>query len=202
MTRLCTSRPTAPAVTFSNRQGLSALNGAIELAHGFRGPALDQRASDVAEVTGLLRAREHIQDDGFVGPQCAGPTLMRIAALPSAGHDGVGGQPAGLEDGGVDNRPQLFRSERIAVVNQTAFSVRFARTQSLDAFCQADFSHHQGGADFFHFLGRLDCAFGEKQAAPGLHADFHLLQFARQPKREKMRDKDFLHAASREGFRG
>jgi hypothetical protein len=114
--------------------------------------------------------------------------LVRIAALASAGDDGVGGQAASLDDGGVDDGAELFRSERVTVVEEAAFAVDLADLESLDALGQPDFGHHQGGADFLYFGGALDLALGKEGTVPGLDLDLELAQFSSEAKWKAVRD--------------
>src|SRR5438876_11241732 len=60
---------------------LSARDGLVELAHGIVSPPSDNGPRDIAEVAGFLRARENVNDDGFVGADNAMPLLVRIAGL-------------------------------------------------------------------------------------------------------------------------
>src|SRR5437867_152977 len=87
---------------------LRAADGVVKLADGLAGPAPHDGAGDVAEVTGLLGAREDVEDNGFVGPQEARAAFVRIASLPAAGNDRMARQAAGLNDGRVDDGAELL----------------------------------------------------------------------------------------------
>src|SRR5436190_13081252 len=106
---------------------LGTLNRVIKLAHSFGGTAADDRAGDVAEVAGLLGTGEHIDDDGLVSPEQAVATFVRITALAPAGHNGMGGLAAGLDDGGLDDGPKLLGGEWIIAIDQPAFAIDLAR---------------------------------------------------------------------------
>src|SRR5262245_37290 len=60
------------------RDLLSARDRMIELAYCFMSAPLDHGSSDIAKVTRLLRARENVNNDGFVRPKNAMPLLVRI----------------------------------------------------------------------------------------------------------------------------
>ena len=160
---------------------LSARDGLIELAHRFVSAPFDNRPRDVAEVAGFLRARENVDDDGFVRPQGAMPLLVRIAGLSPTGDDGVGRQTASLNNGDIDDRAQFFGSQRDVVIHQPSSLADPGVFEGLNAFGEPDLGHHQGGADLFHFVGRLEFPFGEKVPFTDLDLDFQPAEFARQP---------------------
>jgi len=72
---------------------LAARHRVIHAADGFAGLAPDDRSRNVAKVTGLLRARKNIEDDGFMGAQGAVSRLMRIAPLAAAGDNRMAASP-------------------------------------------------------------------------------------------------------------
>jgi hypothetical protein len=74
----------------------------------------------------------------------------------------MAGEAACLQHGGVDDRAQFLRSERHIVEEESAVLADPGILQGLDGLGQADLSHHQGGADFFDFLGGFELAFGKK----------------------------------------
>ena len=74
-------------------------HGGPKPVEGIRGAAFDDRAGDVAEITGAGIAGKDVEDDGLVGAERAGAALMGIASLHPAGHDGVLGERAGPEAG-------------------------------------------------------------------------------------------------------
>ena len=108
------------------------------------------------------------------------PLLMRIARLPPARDNGVGGQPAGLEDGNVNDGAQFLRGQRRAVVSQLPVPPHLGCFQGLDALGQPHFRHHQRRADFFDFVGPLEFALRENTAFFDPDFDFVIAQFAGQ----------------------
>src|ERR1043166_1651781 len=156
---------------------LAAADGVVGLAHRLAGASFDHRPRDVAEIAGLLRARKNVENDGFVGAQNAVPALVRVAGLPAAGDDGVGGNAAGLDHGDVDYGAEFLRGQRHIVIKQFAVASDFGRFQNLDAFGQSDLGHHQGGADFFYFIGVLALAFGKEGSVANDDFDFQPAQF-------------------------
>src|ERR1700751_4181769 len=60
------------------RRRLPAMDRIVKLAGRLAGASFDNRAGDIAEVTGFLRAREDIEDDGLVRAQEAEAFFMRI----------------------------------------------------------------------------------------------------------------------------
>src|SRR5206468_8777300 len=89
-------------------QLLPPLDRVVELLHRLTLPAAHDCSRDVAEIARLLRARKDIEDDRFIGAQRAEPAFMGIASLPAPGDDRVARRAAGLKDGSINDRPELF----------------------------------------------------------------------------------------------
>ena len=64
---------------FFKRDFLTLPDRIVKFAHGFAGGPAHDGAGDVPEVTGFLRARKNVDDDGFVGAQRAITPFMRVA---------------------------------------------------------------------------------------------------------------------------
>ena len=90
------------------RQLLAPEYSVIQLSNCLAGAAADDRAGDVAKISGLLRAGKNIEDDRLVGAQRTIARLMRVAALPAAGDNRVAGKPSRPKDRGIDDRPKLL----------------------------------------------------------------------------------------------
>ena len=171
---------------FLQRDFLPVKDGVVKFFHGLaRAPAHDG-ARDVAEIAGLLRARENIEDDRLMRAQRPVAAFVRVAALFAAGDDGVGRQPARLQDGAVNHRAQPFGGQRRAAINQLPPFVDFRKPQRLHALGHADLGHHQRGGNFPDFVGRLEFAFREKIGAR-FQFDAEPLQIPGQPERKIVR---------------
>src|SRR6185312_8628817 len=90
---------------FLKRDFLRTRDGVVKFAYGLGGAALDDGLCDVAEVTGLLRARENINDDRLVRAQDSVALLVRVTPLSAPRDDGVTGETSGLDDGDVNDGP-------------------------------------------------------------------------------------------------
>src|SRR6476620_6027710 len=56
---------------FFERELLAMQNGVVKFPRGLAGATADDRPSDVAEITGLLRARKNVEDNQFIRAQRA-----------------------------------------------------------------------------------------------------------------------------------
>ena len=73
------------------------------------------------------------------------------------------GQAAGLENGGVHDAAEFFGGQRRAMIEEFAVAAGLGGFEGLDALGQADLGHHEGGADFFDFVGALEFALRERR---------------------------------------
>src|ERR1051326_3005659 len=146
-------------------QLLPALDHLIHLPQSWARPALDYRPSNVSEIASLLRARKPIQNYRFASPQRSVPRLVWIATLLSPGHDRMGSQTACLQNGSIDNSPQLLRGQRHLVITEPPLAAYFGISQSLTPLSYSNSPHHQRGSVFFSPLGFLQLALGKKRAA-------------------------------------
>ena len=105
---------------------------------------------------------------------------MRIATLFAAGDDGVAGQAAGLQDGGVDDRPQLLRRQRNVVINRRRSRLIFAARSTCMASAMPTSAMTSAALIFFTSAGGLDLALGEEASGLGFDADAQPRQFGRQ----------------------
>ena len=113
---------------------LAAFNCMIQFAQSLRGPAFDHRARNVPEITCLLGAWKDVDNDRLIGSQRAMALVVRITALFAPGDNGVARQAARLKNGGADDAPELFGSERRIVVKEPAIAAHLGSSQGLDAF--------------------------------------------------------------------
>src|ERR1039457_5161523 len=169
---------------FSEREVLSAQHGVVKLANRFTGASAHDGAGDVAEVTGFLRARKNINDERLVRSQGPVAAFVRVARLPSAGNNGVGGQPARLKNRAINHRAQFFRSQRQVVIKEFAVAADFGRAQDLHRLGHADLGHYQRGGNFPDFGGGFDFAFREKITRTGFDGDAEFFQARRQTERK------------------
>src|SRR4051812_10838147 len=77
---------------------LPARHGVIQPTHRLARLAFNDRSSDVAEVTSLLRPWKYIQNNRFMRAQNAASSLVRITTLLAAGDNRVRRQTARLDD--------------------------------------------------------------------------------------------------------
>src|ERR1051325_286998 len=103
-----------------------------------------------------------------------------VARLLASRYDSVVGQSASLEDGGVDNGAQFFGRQGIVAINQTAIPAHFRVLESLNAFRESDFRHHERAADSLDLFGGLPGPFRKKCPRPAFHFDSQLAQFLGQ----------------------
>ena len=130
-----------PGAHLLERQALALKHRVVQLPHRLTRPATDHGAGDIAEIAGLLGAGKDVQDNGLIGAQRAMAALVRVAALSAAGDDCVAGKSAGLEDGGVDDGPQLLRRHQHIMVEQPAARGDLRPLQHLDTLSHADLRH-------------------------------------------------------------
>lgn len=104
----------------------------------------------------------------MIGGERAVAACVGVTALAAAGDDRMAGVAAGLEDRGVDDRAEAFGGERSLVELEPGFLVDAGAAEGVDTFGEADFGHHESGADFLDFLGGFEGAIGKKLAAPGV----------------------------------
>ena len=175
---------------FSERDVLSAPHGVVKPANRFTGASAHDGAGDVAEVTGFLRARKNINDDRLVRAQRPVAAFVRVARLPSAGDNGVGGQPARLKNRAINHRAQFFRGQRQVVVKEFAVAANFGRAQDLHRLGHADLGHYQRGGNFSDFGGGFDFAFRKKITRTGFDRDAEFFQVRRQTERKIIRHGD------------
>lgn len=140
--------------------------------------------------TGLLRAREDVQNDRLMRPQRTVTRLMRITALLAAGDDGVAGHSARLEDGGVDDGPEFFGGERSAVMDQSPVPGDSRRLERPDAFRHARLRHPQRRDDVSDFRRRFLFAFGKEGSGLGHRPDTEIVEFVGQAEGEIARHEN------------
>ena len=91
-----------------------------------------QRLAELGQPPGLTPSADPTADPGYKQvhmpmprPQPAEAAFVRVAGLPAAGDNGVCRQAACLQDRAVNHRPQPFRGQRQAAVNQLSALVDF-----------------------------------------------------------------------------
>src|SRR5688572_12892575 len=102
---------------------------------------------------------------------------MRITGLLTAGHDGVSGDAAGLENGGVDDGAKALRCERSVAINEFAVTADLGVLDRLNSFGQSHLGHHECSADALDLLSRFSRALRKERSLLALHANPQAPQF-------------------------
>ena len=176
------------------RQGLTLGHTAVERPDLVAGPAPDHGSGDVSPIAVLLRAREDIQDDGPVGRQGSVTLVVGVAALGSAGHDGMGGHEPQFQQHGVDRLFHPGGGEGAAVLFQPSPGIDPGLPDEIDAGLESGFGGALRPGDLPDLSGFLDLALVEEGTLLDPDAQSAAAQLKGQARREVEGNQQGAHS--------
>src|SRR5439155_4121402 len=183
-------RPVGPGTNATVAEPHALLHQRVHLLEALARTAPHDRARQVAEVAGALRAREDVHHHWLMAPYRPVAFLVRIHGLVPGRADRVGGDAAAGQDGGVDRGAQVLGGEPAAVTAEVAVPADAAGAQRREPGLQARLGRPEGLDDGPYFVGPLPLPPRPERVGRGAYDDAAAFQLAGETDREAARHFD------------